>query len=435
VSGKLLMAAGIFSVAVTLTIGWLVYLNITNLDKTRASGNADSGGNRLNNSGDILTEFTWEKDPVTKATIGPDAVSSGKFAHAAMGGRASTHGLAPGAEGKDINLVIPSSPLFDQEGIDISIDYRRNEESGSFFTRNGFVFGMNKGFIYTSFRVENQNGGSENVNETTEYEIPMDNIFRNYRFIYNPGTGKAEIFVNSIIVWSYSYLPNSVLSWKGSGDIIIGKNMDGGGKDIPVFDNLVIRSCGTLMPLAETLINFMLEPTGESVRVHWSTSANDRVNEFVIQRSQNGLDFTTITSIKANSQMSSNEEYSFVDKPYLSSPAVLYYRIRQNFKNGKFTMHPLSAVKINAEKGLTIEDVNPVPFGKSFDISYFTPENGRVSIQLTDSKGTVKSSETFETPRGKNVHVFKDRDNLEKGTYILNLIFGDKKTSTTVIKS
>jgi hypothetical protein len=79
--------------------------------------------------------------------------------------------------------------------------------------------------------------------------------------------------------------------------------------------------------------------------------------------------------------------------------------------------------------------VNPLPFEKAFDISYFIPESGRVWIQLTDADGKIRSSETFETRQGKNVHVFRDHSNLEHGTYTLNLIFGEKKVSTKVIKS
>ena len=55
-------------------------------------------------------------------------------------------------------------------------------------------------------------------------------------------------------------------------------------------------------------------------------------------------------------------------------------------------------------------------------------------MQLTDAKGKVISSETFEAPKGKNVHVFKDQVNLERGEYTLNLIFDNKKISTKVTK-
>jgi hypothetical protein len=436
VSGKLLMAAGVFSIALTMFVSWLVYLNMTNLEKVKASGNSDTGGNRLNTTGEVISEFTWERDPVTKATLGPDASTAGKYVHSAPGGRASTNGLAPGKEGKNIDLVIPSSPVFDQDGIDISIDFRRNEESGSFVSRgNVFNFGMNKGFICIAFRTDSRSGGEEKINVVTGYEIPIDNIFRNYRFIYNPETGKAEIFVNSIIVWSYSCAPGTMMYWEDTGNLMVGKDMNGGGRDIPVFDNLVIRSAGSVLPLAESLISFRLEPLGEQVKMHWSTSLNDRVDEFLLQRSTNGIDFTTFSKVKANSEMNDEGEYSFVDKPELSTPAVLYYRIRQNFRNGKFSVHALSAIKLNVKETLSIEQVSPVPFKETFDISYFTPGKGRVSIELTNAKGEVKSSENFEAAHGKNIHVFKSHENLESGTYTLNLIFGDKKVSTRIIKS
>jgi len=431
----MLMAVGALSLALTLIVSWLVYLNLTNLSKTRATGNGEAGGNKLNNNSEIISEFTWEKDPVTHSTLGPDATSVGKSAHAAPGGRSSTRGLAAGKPGKDINLTIPSSTLFDQDGIDVSIDYRRNESSGNFITRgNTFNFGMNKGFITILYKVENSKGTIETVSATTTYEIPVDEIFRNYRFIYTPATGKGEIFVNNIIVWSNSGSPQTAMSWKNAGNIIIGKEMDGGGKDIPVFDNLVIRSSGSLLPVAESLVNFMLESNGHGVRLHWTSAANNRVDNFALQRSINGIDFATIATIKADPKVSDDNEYVYNDQPS-SSSEIFYYRLRQNFTDGKFIVHALSAIKLETEKNLSIERVNPMPFQKSFDISYFTPASGRVWIQLVDTKGKIRSSETFEVPQGKNVHVFRDHSNLESGTYTLNLVFGDRKVSAPITKS
>ncbi|MBK6447352.1 MAG: hypothetical protein IPF81_19325 [Bacteroidetes bacterium] len=74
-------------------------------------------------------------------------------------------------------------------------------------------------------------------------------------------------------------------------------------------------------------------------------------------------------------------------------------------------------------------------FDHSFDVSYFLPKSGRVWMQLSDSKGKVISTETFEAPQGKNVHVFKDQLNLEHGEYTLHLIFNNKKISTKVTKT
>ena len=435
VSGRLLMVVSIFTVTLSIVVSWMVYLNITNLSLTKATGAGDAGGSQLNSNCEIISEFTWEKDPVTHSTLGPDAISSGKSAHSLPGGRSSTGGLAAGTSGKGIDLTIPSSTIFDQDGIDISIDYRRNEPSGNFITRgNVFNFGINKGYIVIAYRVEDKKGGYQTVNATTDYEIPVDEIFRNYRFIYDPKKGKGEIFVNSVIIWSSDESPNTAMYWKNAGNVVVGKDMNGGGKDIPVFDNLVIRSTGSLTPINESLVNFMLETNGIGVNLHWSTSANDKAENFSLQRSVNGIDFTTVTTIKANPAMKEGDEYFYSDNPSSNSD-VLYYRLRQNFKDGKFVVHPVSAIKVFIEKELSIERVNPMPFEKSFDISYFIPDDGRVWFQLTDAKGKIRSSETYKVSQGKNIHVFKDKNNLESGTYTLNIIFGEKKVSTKVIKA
>lgn len=432
---RLMLVAGVLSLSFVFTIGLMVYFNFDNLSKSRATGyGSENGGNNLNSTGDIITEFTWENESPLVATLGPDARSCGKQAHTALGGRASTKGIAPGPDGQDINLEIPGNSLFDQEGIDISIDYRRNEESGSFFTRGpGFNFGMDNGYLTISYRVENDRNAFISVKEKTEYEIPIEPTFRTYRFIYTPSTGKAEIFVNSVIVWSHKGDANKPLYWKNSGNIIIGKNMNGGGIDRPVFDNLVIRSTGSVSLFAETLLNFMLEPKDLQVKIYWSTTMNEQVDYFTIERSMNGVDFSKITTLKSNPNLSETGEYTYLDK-VVESSTVVYYRLRQTFLNGKFVTHPLSAVRFKTDKGLAIETVKPHPFQQSFDLSYFLPHSGRVWIQLVDANGKIISTKTFEAPQGKNVHIFRDQENIASGEYSLDLIFENKKVSTKVVK-
>jgi len=435
-STRLILVAGGVAVSVTLLLGWLVFMNLHDMSKIRASGNPnETGGSALNCGGEILSEFTWEKDPVTHATLGPDAKSAGTLAHSMPGGRSSTGGLSPGKKGKDINLVMPEVDLFNQEGIDISIDYRRNESSGNFYTRgNLFNFGMQEGFLSIMYRLENPDGKSEGIKEKTTFEVPQDPIYRTYRFIFTPTTGKAELFVNSVIVWSHQHEVNSKLAWKNAGPVQIGKDMNGNGSDQPVFDNLVIRSTGSAMPIAESLLNFMLESKGNMVTVHWATAINSKASHFSVERSENGVDFKSITTMNADPQIQAGDEYTYTDKT-APQEGVVYYRIRQVFQNGKFISHPMSAVRFQTDKEFSIERVNPQPFDRSFDVSYFIPQSGRVWIQLCDVTGKIMSSESFEAPRGKNVHVFHDKGKLNSGSYTLQIMFNNKKVSTRVTKS
>ena len=269
--------------------------------------------------------------------------------------------------------------------------------------------------------------------EKTQFEVPSDPIFRTYRFIYTPSTGKGEVFVNSVVVWSHQGQSNMPLLWKDSENIIIGKSMNGGGIDRPVFDNLVIRSTGTVSMFSESLLNFMLEPKDQQVKINWSTTMNEQVDYFTIERSINGLDFVKISTFPSNPNLSEGEDYSYTDH-VTDVSNVVYYRLRQTFLSGKFVTHPLSAVRFKTDKGLSIETVKPVPFQQSFDVSYFLPHSGRVWIQLSDAKGTILSTKTFEAPQGKNVHIFRDQDNLASGEYSLDVIFENKKVSRKITK-
>jgi len=71
------------------------------------------------NSQALLSRFTWESAPVTKAVIGPDAISVSNAATSSTGGVAGTKGLNPGAGSVNIDLVLPGS-YFNVPAIDIS---------------------------------------------------------------------------------------------------------------------------------------------------------------------------------------------------------------------------------------------------------------------------------------------------------------------------
>jgi hypothetical protein len=428
---KILLGLTISSFLLVFIGSCLVVMNLNSLSKMRAAGTNNEGGGSVGN-GEVLCEFNWNDGDAKKATLGPDATSCGKSVHVMPGGKNSTNGLSSG--GREINLTIPATDIFKLDGIDISIDYRRSESSGDFFTReNAFNFGFENGMLAIKYSTESRTGKIEIVKEKTEFEIPEDPMYRTYRFIYVPTTGKAEIFVNGIIVWQRQGERDSPLTWKNSGDIIIARGIDGGENDRCVIDNLVVRNTESVTPLAESLLNFMLEAReAGGVKIHWSTSANEKTEYFTIERSEDGINFSNVAKV-ASIPDNGDGEYIYSDLTPTSTNLV-YYRLRQTFLNGKFSTHALSAIRFKSEKGFSIERINPTPFEKSCDVSYYIPKQGRVWMQIANEQGSVVSTSTFEAPKGKNVHVFRDDSNLTPGTYTFSLIFEGKKVSAKIVK-
>jgi hypothetical protein len=430
-SVKFVLAAAAGAFLFGTTVAFLIAIN------TGMWGDSKAGSNETLNNGDIICMFNWNEGDITKSTIGPDAVSVSKAAFISGGGRSSTDALNPGKPGAPVNFVIPGSPYFDTEGIDMAIDFRRSEGSGDFFTRgNVFNFGMDKGNLVIHYRIENGKGGYTTIHENTGYTVSLDEIWRNYRFIYTPSTGKGEIFVNSAIVWSNQAPPNTKLAWKNSGDIIIGRDMDGGGaSDKSIFDNLVIRSTGYVETTLHALLAFTAVPYDDKMLISWSMIPSINDKNFAVERSVNGVDFTRIGVVNAVPASNMVNDYLFTDMRPVAS-GITYYRLKYYSNDDQFVQYTATAVstKNKFSSELVIEDVEPLPFKTSIDVSYSTAVSGEVILQLIDKVGAVILTEKAQATKGKNIYVMRPDSELNAGTYVLNLTHNNKSVSKKIVK-
>lgn len=432
-SRKLVFIITLLSISALLLSISLIYLNFLETKSTEASVKLQPEDGNI--SSDILYEFTWEHDPL-KATIGPDALSISEYARIMEGGRFSTKGLSPGKNAENINLVLPSAH-FKPDGIDISIDFRKLEPTGSLFCKEKSLdFWIKRGYPAVLYKTYNVNGGYAMVDESSAYEIPNDGQWRNYRFIYNPVSGKGEIFVNGVIVWSHQGEPNSALYWVNEGNIIIGKDMNGNGHNEAIFDNLVIRSLGKVISPAESLIGFQLEKKHEGILLRWSASEFNRAKSFRIERSTNGIDFTKISEIKVETS-TGEKVYEYFDNLSLKD-GVYYYRLKQLLKDGKSINHLSSAIKYKSNQepnDLIIRNAEFVGSESSINVLFNIPESGKGWLQLKDDKGNILKTETFDGTQGPNMYTLHQIQNLNltKGNYTISLIFNDKKVSRKLI--
>jgi hypothetical protein len=137
--------------------------------------------------------------------------------------------------GNNINLRIPGAS-FNIDGMDIAMDYQRDEGFGNFLSRgSSFAFGhpTAAGELEVTFRLEDGAGGFTPITLPSDpndrYLIPDDDEFRRYAFRYDPNTGVATLtatdIVNNIVLSTNTYTHSVVgrkLYWTGAGDMVIG---------------------------------------------------------------------------------------------------------------------------------------------------------------------------------------------------------------------
>ena len=171
--------------------------------------------------------------------------------------------------------------------------------------------------------------------------------------------------------------------------------------------------------LPAELLNFSGHASGKQIHLAWSTGVEDGVAEFLVQRSGDGLHFTTIATVAARGGLSS---YTSVDSEPLDRA---YYRllIRDHDGSEEYGTTLLLSIDISGQLS-----VYPNPSTGSFTV--VPPANYRAragSLVLTDLRGR----EVLRRAVGANTETgWTWATDLPRGVYVLRL--RGETTSTLV---
>lgn len=262
--------------------------------------------------GQIISKFSWSNNPVTRADVGPDAISVSATATSSSGGFTG-NGLNPGTSSTDINLTLTGS-YYDVPGLDISFYFRREENEASFFKRgSNFNFAMTGGNLFATFLVSNGAGGSTTINTGNIYAIPNDHAFHNYRFRYTAATGVTTVSVDGSVVYTSTGTASRSMYWTGAGNAVIGSLMDGTGRNVPVLDEMVIQNSAAAAALPLNLLSFTAAPKNGVIELKWATDKEVGTKNFDIEKSVDGVSFKAIGSVATAGGYATVNNYHFAD--------------------------------------------------------------------------------------------------------------------------
>lgn len=172
----------------------------------------------------------------------------------------------------------------------------------------------------------------------------------------------------------------------------------------------------TLVPLPIIWLDFDAFKDGNNVKLFWSTSSEKDASHFEIERSNDGMVFSTIGSVKAAGNSNSKKDYSFSD--YSADNKQIYYRLKQLDLDGTFAYSKMIFVNLDVEtqepdiffnesdKLVTIKS-----YAKGFD-------NYDVEVLDPYGKPAMEPQKTdFQTENTYSIPVHS----LSNGVYIINL--------------
>ena len=191
----------------------------------------------------------------------------------------------------------------------------------------------------------------------------------------------------------------------------------GDNSDFIGVDNVVYTT--SVLPVE--LVQFSGNNKGSRNELNWTTATENNNKGFEVQRSLDGLHFSTLgfvnsQSAEGNSTIARN--YTFTDENI--SGYAYYYRLNQIDFDGQSSYSDIIQVKGELPTNLTITDLFPNPASTEVNVIIPAPNRDQVTLSVTDITGRIVLTETANLEAGNNIIPF-DISFLANGTYFVKL--------------
>lgn len=178
-----------------------------------------------------------------------------------------------------------------------------------------------------------------------------------------------------------------------------------------------VVTCNTSVPVE--FIYLSAVRINQEIKVSWATASEMNSHYFLVERSADGINFTTIGIVSGNNNSSQVHEYEYHD--YSGTGNELYYRITQvDYDN---TSTSTNVVKVESEKNLSV-NCYPNPFNKEITVQVISESD--FDLTVTNNLGQELISE-----ENKGTSQLVLGQNLAPGIYFLKIHSG---TETRIIK-
>lgn len=177
-------------------------------------------------------------------------------------------------------------------------------------------------------------------------------------------------------------------------------------------------------PLPVKFVGFTVTRKNSDVLVQWSTTQEINADHFLIERSPDGTNWSSIGSVSAAGNSVATNNYSFTDKN--NSAKISYYRIKEVDFDGSFALTAVRSVKAEAT---VVNDIRIASIQNKVLLQFSQEVKGNLVVRFVSQNGQVVDQQTVANPFGQVVLNSKVR-----GNYIISLSNGqDINTAKQVI--
>ena len=178
------------------------------------------------------------------------------------------------------------------------------------------------------------------------------------------------------------------------------------------FEVIVGGTNTSALPVSFTAIS--ATKAGNAVNVKWNTAKETNIASYEVERSSNGVAFTTINSTKAEAATS----YAIEDASIPATASTLYYRIKAIGTDGTTEYSAIAKLSTHNSSLSTIS-IYPNPVKTALNITLGST-NGNYDVRIATIAGQQVFGKSGATLT--NGKLTLDASNFASGVYVLELV-------------
>lgn len=182
----------------------------------------------------------------------------------------------------------------------------------------------------------------------------------------------------------------------------------------------------TLLPVSWN--DFSVKLSNNIPVISWSAGFDDGTT-FIVQRSENGVDFSGVVSMKGKY---GTKDYSFADNTLSADhAAIIYYRVCAIEPTGTLKYTSIKSVKFEKAAATGNISAKPNPFTNQFNINYTAAQKQNITIKVYNAGGQMQYTKQVAANAGNNTIAVTETGKWTSGIYIIQLL-NENGTITTL---
>lgn len=193
----------------------------------------------------------------------------------------------------------------------------------------------------------------------------------------------------------------------------------------------VFASKGTyiaaVLPIAVSSLNATYDQSTKAVELLWENSSNEHIGTFIVERSDNGHDFTPLKAV-ASTSYAGKSLYSFKDEQPLYNDGYYRLKILSHGGNTKYS----NIVKVNTKSRTAFSQVVSNLSDGKISFQFLSNTKQMLQFTLTDPSGRNLSNNLLSVKEGRNNIMIETPGSLSKGIYLVRVSeAGNERTGYT----